>query len=184
MSTPAACAASLADLEALPDGVMGQIIDGDLIALPRPTLRHMRAATTLGAQLSGSFEPGSGGPGGWLFLIEPELHLGADVVVPDIAGWRRERLPETPDTPFLALAPDWVCEVLSPSSVSVDRVRKVRVYGRERVGWYWLLDASARTLEVLRLQDDGVFALDATFGEGEPVRARPFESVELSLWRI
>lgn len=181
--TSVAREATYADLEALPDGMIGQIIDGELIAMPRPALRHARSATVLGIQLGSALDGIGPAPRGWLFLYEPELHLGRDVVVPDLAGWRRERLPELPDAPFLDVAPDWVCEVLSPSSVSIDRVRKVRVYGRERVGWYWILDPIARTLEVLRLQADGVYALDASFDAEDVVRARPFDTVELSPWR-
>jgi Uma2 family endonuclease len=175
--------ATYEDLLALPENVVGQIIDGELIALPRPALRHARVATTLSAQLDGPFDRGTGGPGGWLFLIEPELHFGADVVVPDLAAWRRERLAEVPDAPWLELAPDWVCEVLSPSTASLDRVKKMRVYARERVGWYWILDPAARTLEVFRLGEEGSYVVDAAFDGAALVRARPFDASELEIAR-
>ena len=99
--------ATYADIEALPDHLVGEILDGELHASPRPGLRHAVAATRLTGRLSPPFDDGLGGPGGWWILIEPELHLGEDIVVPDLAGWRRERLPEIPDAPHLELAPDW-----------------------------------------------------------------------------
>jgi Uma2 family endonuclease len=184
VTSSAGRAATYADLVALPEGVLGQIIDGELHALPRPSLRHTRAASTLAGQLDSSFDRGLDGPGGWVFLFEPELHLGNDVVVPDVAGWRRERLPEIPDAPWLELAPDWACEVLSPSSVAIDRVRKLRLYARERVGWYWIIEPIAHTLEVYRLGDDGAYVVDATFDGAEPIRARPFEAISLTLDRL
>jgi Uma2 family endonuclease len=113
--------ATYADLEALPDRYVGEILDGDLYASPRPRLRHLMAATRLTSRLAPPFDEGSGGPGGCWILMEPELHLGDDVVVPDLAGWRRERLPVVPDAAHLELAPDWACEVLSPSTERVDR---------------------------------------------------------------
>ncbi|NUO48107.1 MAG: Uma2 family endonuclease [Polyangiaceae bacterium] len=175
--------ATYEDLLALPENVVGQIIDGELIALPRPALRHARVATTVSTQLGHAFDRGADGPGGWLFLIEPELRFGADVVVPDLAAWRRERLDEVPDAPWLELAPDWVCEVLSPSTASLDRVKKMRVYARERITWYWILDPIARTLEVFRLGEDGSYVVDAAFDGTASVRARPFDAIELELTR-
>ena len=118
-----------------------------LYATPRPSPRHARASSSLGVTLGGPFDHGRGGPGGWYLLDEPELHLAADVVVPDLAGWRRERLPALPTDAYIALAPKWVCEILSPSTASTDRVRKLRIYARERVSHAWLIDPLARTLE-------------------------------------
>lgn len=173
--------ATYEDLLALPENVVGQIIDGELIALHRPALRHARIATTLCGQLDGPFDRGKGGPGGWLFLIEPELHFGADVVVPDLAAWRRERLAEVPDAPWLELAPDWVCEVLSPSTASLDRVKKLCVYARERVAWYWIVDPAARTCEVFRLGDSGSYIVGAAYDGAGPLRARPFDAIEIEI---
>jgi Uma2 family endonuclease len=174
--------ATYADLEALPEDVVGQIIDGELIALPRPALKHQRLASALAGQLDGPFDRGAGGPGGWLFLYEPELHFARNVVVPDLAGWRRERLPEVPDEPWLTLAPDWVCEIVSPSSVSVDRVKKLRLYAHERVEWYWIVEPIAKTLEVLRLVGE-TYMVDATFDAEDVIAARPFEAIELLPFR-
>ncbi|NOJ56448.1 MULTISPECIES: Uma2 family endonuclease [Myxococcus] len=172
--------ATYEDLVALPEHQVGQIIDGELIAQPRPTSRHARATTRLGGELYGPFERGRGGPGGWYFLDEPELHFGADVLVPDLAGWRRDRMPEVPDTPYFTLSPDWVCEVLSPSTAAVDRSSKRRIYAREGVGHVWLVDPQARTLEVFRLSGGRWLEL-GTWSDDERVRAEPFEAVELEL---
>ncbi|WP_163782990.1 Uma2 family endonuclease [Myxococcus vastator] len=172
--------ATYEDLVALPEHQVGQIIDGELIAQPRPASRHARASSALLSGLFNPFDLGQGGPGGWWILHEPELHLGADVLVPDLAGWRRDRMPEVPDTSFFTLAPDWVCEVLSPSTAALDRSRKKRIYAREGVGHVWLVDPQARTLEVFRLSR-GQWLEQGTWSDDERVRAEPFEAVELRL---
>jgi Uma2 family endonuclease len=136
----------------MPDRVVAEIIDGELFTSPRPAPRHAQAQTRLSAALNSPFDLGRGGPGGWRILSEPELHFGPDVLVPDIAGWRRERMPRLPETAYFALAPDWVCEVLSPSTARLDRAKKLPVYVREQVARCWLVDPIARTLEILRLE--------------------------------
>src|SRR5512140_838478 len=123
MATPAKKSATYEELLALPDTVIGQIVDGELVASPRPASPHTRASSILGNELTGPFDRGRGGPGGWWILDEPEIHLGRDVLVPDLAGWRRSRLPQLKAEPFFTVAPDWVCEVLSPGTRGVDRVR-------------------------------------------------------------
>jgi Uma2 family endonuclease len=175
--------ATYQDLAALPDHLLGQLVDGELVASPRPGLPHSRAASVLGMQLGGPFDAGGGGPGGWWLLFEPELHLGPDVLVPDFAGWRRERLPRLPSDPFLKLAPDWLCEVLSPGTEALDRVRKMRVYARERVPHIWLINPQEQLLEVYRLSADQ-FLLLGTYEGADRVRAEPFESHELELQRL
>jgi hypothetical protein len=85
-------------------------------------------------------------------LDEPELHFGEHVVVPDLAGWRRERMRAMPRQAFFTLAPDWVCEVLSPSTERADRGRKLRIYAEAGVAHVWFLKPADRTLEVLRLR--------------------------------
>src|SRR5436189_566128 len=138
------------DLCALPDHMVAEIIDGDLFASPRPASPHALASSMLGAAVIGSFgdEPRWGDlPGGWWILFEPELHFRRDVLVPDRAGWRRERVPTVPDVAGFELAPDWACEVISPSTGEIDRGRKMRVYARERVGHLWIVDPILRTLE-------------------------------------
>ena len=143
------------DLLRVPSNKVAEIVDGDLHVSPRPTSRHALASSALGSALGPPFHRGRGGPGGWWILDEPELHFGTDVLVPDLAGWRRERLPEFPDTPAFTLAPDWACEVVSPSSERLDRAKKMPVYARERVGHLWLVNPIARTLEVYRLSEGG-----------------------------
>src|SRR5262245_30527601 len=123
--------ASYEDLAALPENVVGEILDGELYVQPRPAAAHAGSASGLGVLLGAPFRYGRDGPGGWMILDEPELHLGSDVVVPDLAAWRRERMPELPHVPAIELAPDWVCEVLSPSTVKIDRAKKLAIYARE-----------------------------------------------------
>lgn len=172
--------ATYEDLIALPEHVVGEIIEGDLIVSPRPAPRHAVASSALGMFLGGPFHAGRGGPGGWWILDEPELHFGREVLVPDLAGWRRERLPAMPDEAFFTLAPDWICEVLSPGNGRLDRVRKMRIYARERVQHAWLVDPIEKTLEVFRLEHDHLVGI-ATYAEAERVRALPFEALELDL---
>ena len=149
-------------------------------ASPRPAPRHADAGSGLGGVLRNPFDRGRGGPGGWRILFEPELHLRADVLVPDLAGWRRERLPSLPSEAYFSLPPDWVCEVLSPSTASVDRVKKLAIYAREQVAHAWLVDPIARTLEVLRLEQ-GRWSIVSSFADFAVVRAEPFDAIELDL---
>lgn len=172
--------ATYADLEALPENVVGELIAGVLYASPRPAAPHTVAASRLGGELMGPFERGRGGPGGWILLDEPELHLGEDVLVPDLAGWRLERMPSPPRTAAFTLAPDWVCEVLSPSTRALDRAVKLPVFAREGVRHVWLVDPEARTLEVFRLEG-GRYTLLVTHSGLAHVRAEPFEAFELEL---
>lgn len=172
--------ATYADIEALPEHLTGELIDGDLIVSPRPAVVHARAQSRLVMSLGGPFDLGSGGPGGWVILHEQELHLGEDVLVPDLSGWRRERMPELPRGVGIRVAPDWLCEVLSPSTERVDRSRKLAVYARERVGHVWLVNPVTETLEILRLDGDG-WRLVATHAGTDKVRAEPFDAIELDL---
>jgi Uma2 family endonuclease len=180
MSDPAPRRARYEDLLALPANVVGEILDGTLHAQPRPAPAHARASSRLGFEVGGPFDRGKGGPGGWVILDAPELHLGDDIVVPDLAGCRRARMPELPKTPYFALAPDWVCEVLSPSTARLDRTVKRGVYAREGVPFVWFVDAEAQTLEVLVL-DGATYRVMHVFGGDERVRAEPFDAIELEL---
>lgn len=182
--------ASYEDVLAASPHEVAEVIAGTLYTHPRPRLRHARASSRLGAELTGPFDKGISGPGGWILLDEPELHLGPpdipgpDILVPDLAGWRRETLPELPDDAFLTVAPDWVCEVLSPSTERIDRADKIPVYARERVAHVWLLDPDIRTLELLHLDGDTYRLID-TFRDDAACRADPFAAIELqlgSLW--
>jgi len=179
-SLPEPLPPSYEDVLALPDHLTGQVIDGELFATPRPAFDHQLSATILGGELTAPFNIGRGGPGGWWILMEPELHLGVQIAVPDIAGWRRERLPELPRAPFLTLAPDWVCEILSPSTARLDRIKKLRMYAREGVGHAWLVDPVLETLEVYRRQDEA-WLLVLTAGGDDVVRAEPFDAIEILL---
>jgi Uma2 family endonuclease len=134
----------------------------------------------LAGEIINPFDHGRGGPGGWWILAEPELHLKADVVVPDLAGWRRSRLPAIPDTAALTVAPDWVCEVISPSTESLDRGKKLAAYAREGVSHVWLINPTSQTLELLGLTGNR-WTLLATQVGTVVVRAESFETVELDL---
>lgn len=168
-----------------PDNVVAEILDGELSLMPRPRPRHARAATRLAGALSGFDDPGEGEPGGWVIMIEPELHLGPkpDVIDPDLAGWRRDRLPEEPEDAAIRVVPDWVCEILSDRTEAMDRGPKRRIYRREGVGHLWLCDPRIRTLEVYRLEGGRWVELD-TFDGDAKVRAEPFEAIELDLARF
>ena len=177
--------ATYEDLLAVPDTMVAELIEGELFTSPRPALPHANAASAIAGDLNGRFHrpPGSAaGPGGWWILVEPELHLGADVLVPDLAGWRRERLPVLPDAPALDLAPDWACEVVSPSTGAVDRTRKMPLYARERVGHLWLVDPLMRTIEVYFLEG-GRWLVATTCAGAAPARIEPFDVVELDIAR-
>jgi Uma2 family endonuclease len=180
MSQTASKSATYADLMALPDHVVGEILGGELHSSPRPATPHAHVASTLGMDIGSTFQRGRGGPGGWWILDEPELHLDSDILVPDLAGWRRERMPALPRAPYLELAPDWVCEVVSPSTARLDRTGKLPIYARSGVAHAWLLDPDARTLEVFRRSGEHWVLLSTHSGE-QHVRAEPFEAVELEL---
>ena len=168
------------DLARLPDNLVAEIVNGELHASPRPAPPHARAGSIVGGLIVPPFDQGRGGPGGWWILYEPELHLGGDVLVPDWAGWRRSRMPHLPATAYFPLAPDWVCEIVSPSTSSLDRVQKLSIYARERVAHAWLIDPLARTLEVLRLEN-ARWTILATHEGRDVVRAEPFTEIELEL---
>ncbi|BCX88935.1 hypothetical protein MIN45_P1305 [Methylomarinovum tepidoasis] len=184
MAEPAHKPARYEDLFDLPENRVGEIIHGVLHTHPRPAPRHARAYSALGHHVGGPFDFDPNGPGGWWILDEPELHLGEDVLVPDLAGWRRERLPELPRTAWFELAPDWVCEILSPSTARLDRAVKMPLYAREGVAHLWLVDPDLQTLEVYVLdtahQRPGWLLLAILEGDAE-VRQPPFEAVAFSL---
>jgi Uma2 family endonuclease len=174
------------DLLRLPSHVVGEILAGELVVSPRPASPHAHAASVLGMDLGSPFQRGRGGPGGWWLLDEPELHFGSHVLVPDLAGWRRERMPVVPEVPFFTLAPDWVCEILSPSTAALDRVRKMPLYAEAGVAYVWLVDPRERMLEVYRREGERWLRIAAHAGD-ERVRAEPFEAVELelaALWEV
>ena len=172
--------ATHADLEALPANMLGEIVRGVLYASPRPASPHAAAASAVGEELGPPFKRGKGGPGGGVNLYEPELHLVEDVLVPDLGGWRRARMPEMPHVAAFTLPPDWVCEVLSPSTAKLDRGEKLPVYARAGVDHVWLVDPIEQYLEILRL-DGETYRIIATHFTDAKVRAEPFDAIELDL---
>lgn len=173
------------DLLAVPDHLVAEILDGELIVSPRPAARHAVAGSAIGSVVFDRFNGPPGrpeAPGGWCVLFEPELHLDADVLVPDVAAWRRTRMPSVPDVAAFTLPPDWVCEVLSPRTASIDRSRKMPIYAREGVRHLWLVDPRVRTLEVYRLEA-GKWVVVHTYAGDDPVRAEPFETLALDVQR-
>lgn len=179
--------ATYRDILALPEHVTAELIDGELFVMPRPRVRHAAALIAMVSDLRDAFgrrKPRSG-PGGWVILAELELHLGQPdpaelTLVPDMAGWRRERMSEPPETAAIDLAPDWICEVLSPGTEGHDRIRKMDWYGRSGVRWAWLVNPEQRSIEVY--EHDGknwVFHLGAV--GAAPVRLQPFEAVEFDV---
>lgn len=180
MGEPALRQATYEDLLQVPEHLVAEILNGELHTHPRPAPRHVRATSILGGKFTEPFDLGSGGPGGWWILDEPELHLGAQVMVPDLAGWRRERMPELPETAWFELAPDWVCEVLSPSTAKDDRTIKMSLYARHGVGHLWLVDPLLKTLEAYELRE-GQWSLLTTLKDDDQTRLVPFDAIEFSL---
>lgn len=180
MNEPARKFATYEDLLGLPENLVGEIVHGRLIAQPRPAPRHAWAQTNIGGEIIGPFGHGRGGPGGWWILTEPELHIGGDILVPDLAGWRRERMPRLPDTAWFETAPDWVCEILSPSTARDDRTEKMPLYSRMGVFHLWLVDPVLRILEAYENQQ-GRWLLLQTQANDAQVAIPPFEVVEWGL---
>lgn len=189
MGDPAVRRATYDDVLAAPDGWTAELVNGELFLSPRPRATHLGVEGDLYADLREAFgrRRGGPGPGGWVFLIEPELHLGVPhpneiVAVPDVAGWRRERLPDVPDTAAITLLPDWICEVVSPGARNVrrDRIVKPDLYATLGVPWLWLVDPVAQLLEVFRLQA-GTYARAQAFSGDEIVHAQPFDAVTLDI---
>ena len=172
--------ATYQDVLDAPANRVAEIVDGVLYTQPRPAMPHALASSRLGGELTGPFDRGRGGPGGWWIIDEPELHFGEDILVPDLAGWRRERMPEYPDAAYVTLAPDWVCEVLSPSTQRLDLQGKRPIYAREGVGHLWLVEPSDHTFEAFELRD-GRWVPTATAKEAEPVCVPPFDAITFSL---
>jgi len=180
MGEPAAQPASYDDLIEVPEHLVAEIIHGVLYTHPRPAPKHALSSAAIGGKLFDPFGTGRGGPGGWWILDEPELHLGPQVLVPDLAGWRRERMPALPDTAWLDLAPDWVCEVLSPSTAKTDRTLKMPIYAHFGVAHLWVVDPQLWTLGAYRLAERH-WVLDVTLKDDDPVRLAPFAAIEFPL---
>ena len=177
---PATAPATYQDVLDAPPHLVAEILNGTLHTHPRPAMRHALASSGLHTDLSSAFQFGRGGPGGWWIIFEPELHLGQDILVPDLAGWRRERMPDYPDTAYVTLAPDWALEVLSDSTRRHDLHGKRPIYAREGVAHLWLVDPVNRTLEALELHK-GQWLLIGSAKDHEPVSIRPFDAITFSL---
>jgi Uma2 family endonuclease len=188
MGDPAKRRATYEDVLNAPPHKVAEIIDGELVLSPRPAGPHAAAATALGEELGPPFKRGRGGPGGWIILDEPEVHLLGNVLVPDLGGWRRETMGVIANEAYFTIRPDWVCEVLSPSTERYDRAAKIALYARAGVNHVWLVNPLQRTLEVLRLSSEtpGQWLSLGVFQDDARVRAEPFQAFELELgilWR-
>ena len=170
----------------LPEGAKAEIVAGEIRTLPRPRPRHVRAVSVLGARLLRSFDWDSDeGPGGWVILHEPELRLGDEIRAPDLAGWRAERYEEPPDNP-VTLVPDWICEVLSPTTARVDRAEKMPLYARHGVEFLWIVDPLMKTVEIYRREGE-LWVARSSHGADDVVALEPFDAVPFdlgALWRL
>ena len=180
MAKPTKGPATYADLEAVSPHLVAEIIDGELMTHPRPSPRHGGTANALGHELTGPFQKGNGGPGGWVFFVEPEIKFGGDILVPDIAGWRRERLSAYPERNYFEIAPDWLCEVLSGSTEKRDRTLKMRIYGTAGIPHIWLIDPRLQILEAFQ-NDGGRWKKIGDWNSADEVRAPPFDAISFSL---
>jgi Uma2 family endonuclease len=184
MAEPAKKRATYEDLNRIPENMTGEIIDGELIATPRPSRKHVSASSALGGELIPPYWFGRGnGPGGWIILLEPEIMLGDDILAPDLAGWKKERFPVEEPHNWISVVPDWVCEVLSPSTLRNDRVKKTPIYGSHGVGHLWLINPLDKTLDVFRLES-GKWVVAGFYSENDKVRAEPFQEVEIDLGNL
>ena len=184
MSEPAIKKATYDDLYKIPENMTGEIIAGELIVTPRPSRKHVYTASSLEGNLSRYHFGGGAGPGGWIILVEPEISMGENILVPYLTGWREDRFPESEDHNWISAVPDWICEILSPSTAKTDKTDKMPLYARYGVSHLWLIDPLAKTLDVFRLEA-GRWVVLSLFAEADKVRAEPFEEVEIdlnSLW--
>ncbi|MEO1171702.1 MAG: Uma2 family endonuclease [Myxococcota bacterium] len=185
MTRPAPRSATYQDVLDAPEHMVAEIINGRLELSPRPAKPHAAAASALGEELGPPFKRGKGGPGGWIILDEPELHLGSDVVVPDLAGWRRERMPViTTEVSFFTLPPDWICEVLSPSTERYDREEKLEIYRKSAVAYVWIVNPITRVLEAFVRSENTQWMLDGVYSGATTPRVRPFDAIELDLGNL
>jgi Uma2 family endonuclease len=180
MAEPARKKATYEDLYAIPENAVGEIIEGDLYAHPRPAAAHIYAASALGGKLAPPYQFGDRGPGGWIILVEPEIGLEGNVLVPDLAGWKRERFAVRADVNWIGVAPDWICEILSPSTARVDMIRKMPIYARHEVRYAWIIDPAIKVLDAFRLES-GTWLPIGSYSGNDPVRAEPFQELEINL---
>ena len=172
--------ATYQDVLDAPPHMVAEVLAGTLYTHPRPAMRHARASSVIGAKVGSSFDYDDNGPIGWWIVDEPELHLGTDIVVPDVAGWRRETMPDYPDAAYCDIPPDWVCEVLSPSTRRIDQNEKRTIYAREGVSHLWFVDPDAQTMEAFELRK-GQWVLLTTLSDDAAVSLLPFEAITFPL---
>ncbi len=180
MLNPAIKQATYQDIIDLPENIVGEIINGRLETHPRPAPKHAVASSSIGAELVSPFQKGRNGPGGWWIIDEPECHLDHDILVPDIAGWRRSKMPALPATAWFDVVPDWVCEILSPSTARVDRIVKMPIYARLGVAYLWLIDPILQTLEAYELHDQH-WLLTGSYADDQQIAVAPFNEHTFSL---
>ncbi len=181
MGTAAKKFATYEDILALPETLIGEIINGELIAMPRPGPRHARSSSILGVAITGPFDIGQNdGPGGWWILDEPEIHINSNIIVPDLAGWRKDLVPNLPAAKaYFEIVPNWVCEVLSKKTAIIDRTEKLPFYYKIKVDYVWLINPEQKTLEVYIRKEDDWKVLN--FAGKQLVRAVPFDAIEINL---
>ncbi|MEZ4220590.1 MAG: Uma2 family endonuclease [Polyangiaceae bacterium] len=173
---------------ALAEGENAEVIRGVLVTAPALLPRHSSVRGRLRRLIGGAFDDddGAGGPGGWWIFLEVDVRLSPhDIVRPDIAGWRRQRLPEPWDMRPIDVVPDWICEIISTSNAGRDRVTKRELYAKHGVLHYWIADPVARTLETLRLDPEAGHWVDAgAFDASGRARIAPFTAIEIDLSRV
>lgn len=175
--------ATYEDLYNIPENMVGEIVDGELHTMPRPSPRHAKATSDLGAIIGYPYRFGRGGPGGWIILYEPELRFDEHILVPDLAGWKKERFQSSVEKNWIEVSPDWICEVLSPSTRRLDKTRKMPIYAEHNVGHIWLIDPIDKTLDVFKLVSGGWLLLNS-FVETDKARAEPFQEIEIDLGEL
>lgn len=181
MPQPARKKAIYENLNAIPENATGEIIDGELIVTPRPSRNHVFAATALGGELTPPYQfARGGGPGGWIILIEPEIKLDEDILVPDLAAWRKERFPTSEEHNWISVVPDWVCEILSPYSLRTDKIKKMPLYARSGVRFLWLIDPAAKTVDTFRLVSSS-WLLIGIYAENDKMTIEPFPETVIDL---
>jgi Uma2 family endonuclease len=181
MTAPAKKSTVYEDLFDIAENMTGEIVNGELLVTPRPSRKHTVVTSRLGYEIGPAYDFGrGGGPGGWVIIAEPEIALGENILVPDLAGWKKERFPIEEPHNWISVTPDWVCEILSPATAQVDRTEKMPIYAQHRVLHAWLIDPILKTLEVFRFESGRWIVLGA-YAKSAKVHAEPFSEIELDL---
>jgi Uma2 family endonuclease len=181
MTKPSPRVPTLADLDALPAGIVGEIIEGVLYTMTKPRAPHQRTTRTIGGRVGDPFDHGRGGPGGWWILTDPGIELpNTPEIAPDVAGWRRERMPTLPVNESIRVVPEWVCEILSPTTRRHDMLRKQPYYAKVGVPFLWLVDLDARVLTTYLLEGNA-WRVSGTYSDETEARIEPFDAVPLNV---